>query len=188
MIIGFYLIKGAQPVRSAPFYPEGIIENILLRYNHLKGQTPVTKYQPIDRAAQEEGFDRPTPRSSPRVIVGLVILGLVLLVSLGAAVVYLLQPGAPTESLRDMFIILVALEFLVVGLALMLLLVQLARLINLLNNEVRPILDSVSEAANTMRGTSRFLSDKLVAPVVKVSAGVAGFRRALDLLKFWVRK
>ena len=148
----------------------------------------MTRYEPIDVAAQKEGFDKPTKASSRRLTIGLFVLGLVLLVSMGAAIVYLLQPGAPTESLRDVFIILLAFEFMVIGLAMILLLVQLARLINLLNNEVRPILESASEAANTMRGTSRFLSDKLVAPVVRVSAGIAGFRRALDLLKFWVRK
>ncbi|MEX2143733.1 MAG: hypothetical protein WD740_04000 [Anaerolineales bacterium] len=117
-----------------------------------------------------------------------VILGLALLVGLGAAILYLLQPDAPTEGIRDIFIILVAFEFMIIGLALILLLVQLARLINMLNNEVRPILDSASEAAKTMRGTSRFISDKLVAPIVSASAGIAGFRRALDLLKFWGRK
>lgn len=148
----------------------------------------MTKHQPIDRATQAEGFDQPSKKSSRGLTAGLIILGLLLLVGFVAAILYLLQPGAPTESLRDIFIILVAFEFMVIGLTMILLLVQLARLINLLNNEVRPILESASEAANTLRGTSRFLSDKLVAPIVKVSAGVAGFRRALDLLKFWVRK
>ena len=102
-------------------------------------------------------------------------------------VIWLSQPGAPTETLRDIFIILVAFEFMIIGIALVVLVIQLARLVNLLNNEVRPILDSANEAANTMRGTARFLSDKLVNPVVKVNAGMAAVRRALDLLKFWGR-
>lgn len=143
---------------------------------------------PIARAAQAEGYEDPKPASSRGLTIGLAILGLLLLVGGIAAILYLLQPGAPTESLRDVFIILLAFEFMVIGLALILLIIQLARLVNLLQNELRPILDSASEAANTMRGTSRFLSDKLVGPVVRISAGVAGFRRALDLLKFWGRK
>ena len=102
-------------------------------------------------------------------------------------VIWLSQPGAPTETLRDIFIILVAFEFMIIGIALVVLVIQLARLVNLLNNEVRPILDSANEAANTMRGTARFLSDKLVNSVVKVNAGMAAARRALDLLKFWGR-
>ena len=138
--------------------------------------------------SEKEHLEGNTPASPRGMRIGLIILGLFLLFGLGAAIYFLLQPGAPTESLRDVFIILVAFVFLVVGLALILLMVQLARLINLLNNEVRPMLESARETADTMRGTSRFLSDKLVAPIVKVSAGVAGFRRALELLKFWGRK
>lgn len=119
---------------------------------------------------------------------GIIILAVLILAGLAAAVFFLLQPNAPTESLRDVFIIIVAFEFLIIGLAMVLLIIQITRLVNLLQNELGPILDSASEAANTMRGTSRFLSDKLVEPVVRVSAGVAGFRRALELLKFWGRK
>jgi hypothetical protein len=115
-------------------------------------------------------------------------LGFLILAGLVAAIYFLLQPNFPTEALRDVFIIIVAFEFLIIGLAMVLLVVQITRLVNLLQNELRPILDSANEAADTMRGTSRFLSDKLVEPVVKVSAGVAGFRRALELLKFWDRK
>ncbi|MCW5876076.1 MAG: hypothetical protein KIS85_04255 [Anaerolineales bacterium] len=120
--------------------------------------------------------------------IGLVVLAVLLLAGLIAAVYFLMQPGAPTESLRDILIILVAFEFLIIGFAMLLLVVQLARLVNLLNNEVRPILESATEAAETMRGTTRFISDKLVAPIVKVNSSAAALRRALDLLRLWVNK
>ena len=45
---------------------------------------------------------------------------------------FLLQPGTPTDRIRDVFIIVVALESLVIGVALIVLAVQLASLINLL--------------------------------------------------------
>ena len=141
----------------------------------------------IERAARAEGFEPKKEKSSPWFGIFVVTLAILLLVGIIAAVIWLAQPGAPTETLRDIFIILVAFEFMVVGIALVVLVIQLARLVNLLNNEVRPILDSANEAANTMRGTARFLSDKLVNPVVKVNAGMAAVRRALDLLKFWGR-
>lgn len=148
----------------------------------------MTSQQPLDRPARAEGVEQSSKRGSRGLTIGLMLLALVLIIGFGAVVAYLLQPNAPTENLRDIFLILVAFEFLVIGVALILLIIQLARLVNLLNNEVRPILESASEAANTLRGTSRFLSDKLVRPVVKFGAGAAGFRRALDLLKFWGRK
>lgn len=135
-----------------------------------------------------EQFERDTVAPSKGLIISLAVLALVFVVALGAAVYFLLQPGAPTETIRDIVIILVAFEFMVIGLALVILLVQLARLVNLLQNEVRPIIDSANEAANTLRGTARFLSDNLVEPVVKVNAGLAAARRALDMLNFGRRR
>jgi hypothetical protein len=96
----------------------------------------------------------------------------------------LLQPGAPTETLRDIFIIVLAVEFMVIGIALVILLVQLARLVNLLQNEVRPILDSANQAANTLRGTASFLSRNLVGPVMKANSVMAAVRRAADMFNF----
>ncbi|UYN91230.1 MAG: hypothetical protein KIT70_07665 [Anaerolineales bacterium] len=125
---------------------------------------------------------------SKGLLIGLGLLAVLFIGALAAAVYFLLQPGAPTETIRDIVIILVAFEFMIIGLALVILLFQLAQLLNLLQNEVRPIIDSASEAANTLRGTARFLSDNLVEPVVKVNAGLAAARRALDMLNFGRRK
>ena len=79
-------------------------------------------------------------------------------------------------------IIVLALEFAVIGLALVILLIQLARLINLLQNEIQPILESTNETANTLRGTATFLSENMVEPVVKLNEYLAVVRRMLDLL------
>jgi hypothetical protein len=69
----------------------------------------------------------------------------VLLVVLVLAVIFLLNPSTPTEKIRDVFIIFMALESLVLGVALVILIVQLARLINLLQNELKPIIGSTNE-------------------------------------------
>jgi hypothetical protein len=147
----------------------------------------LTEDDRIERAAKAEGFAS-EKRGGSRSIGVIIALTILIIVLLGVWGIWtLLQPGAPTETLRDVFIILVAFEFMIIGVALVVLIIQLARLVNLLNNEVRPILDSASEAANTMRGTARFLSDKLVEPVVKANAGAAAFRRALEMFRFWKR-
>jgi hypothetical protein len=106
----------------------------------------------------------------------------VLLILLVAAVVLLLQPGVPTDRIRDIFIIVVALETLVIGVALVVLLVQLASLINLLQNEVRPILDATNETVKTLRGTTAFLSESLVEPVIKLNSYLASLQRMLELM------
>jgi hypothetical protein len=141
----------------------------------------------FDRAAASEGLGKQAAPSRG-LMFGLGLLALLLVVGAVFAVVYLLQPGAPTETLRDILIILVAFEFMIIGLALVILIVQLARLVNLLQNEIGPILNSASEAADTLRGTARFLGDHLVGPVVKVNSTMAAIRRAADLLNFGRRK
>ena len=108
-----------------------------------------------------------------------VVLILVLLV---VAIYFLMQPTAPTDKIRDVFIIVVALESLVIGVALIVLIVQLASLINLLQNEVRPILNATNETVNTLRGTAEFLGENMVEPVIKLNGYLAGLKRMLELL------
>jgi hypothetical protein len=93
-----------------------------------------------------------------------------------------MQPAAPTDKIRDVFIIVVALESLVIGVALIVLIVQLASLINLLQNEVRPILQATSETVNSLRGTAEFLGENVVEPVIKLNGYLAGLKRMLELL------
>jgi hypothetical protein len=75
-----------------------------------------------------------------------------------------------------------AIESLLIGLTLVILIVQMARLINLLQNEIRPILDSTNETVSNLRGTTAFLSDNLVGPVIKLNEYLAGLSQALKLV------
>ena len=93
-----------------------------------------------------------------------------------------MKPETPTDKIRDVFLIVVALETLVIGVALIVLIVQLASLINLLQNEVRPILHATNETVNTLRGTAEFLGENVVEPVIKLNGYLAGLKRMLELL------
>ena len=77
-----------------------------------------------------------------------------------------------------------AFESLVIGAALIILVIQVASLINLLQNEVKPILDATNETVNTLRGTTNFLSENLVVPVIKLNSYLAGLRRFFQLFGF----
>ena len=121
-------------------------------------------------------------RQSRTAVIAAVAAAVVLLVILILAVYVLLQPGTPTERWRDVFIIVVSLESLVIGVALVVLLVQLANLINLLQNELRPILEATSETVNTLRGTAEFLGESVVEPVIKLNGYLASMRRVLELI------
>jgi hypothetical protein len=66
--------------------------------------------------------------------------------------------------------------------------VQLAILINLLQNEIKPILDTTNETISTIRGTANFLSGNLVEPVIKLNEYVAALRKIVGFLRLpWRR-
>ena len=117
-----------------------------------------------------------------RLMVGVIAGAVVALALLGLAIFFLLQPATPTDRIRDIFIIVVALESLVIGVALIVLIVQLASLINLLQNEVRPILKATSDTVNNLRGTAEFLGENVVEPVVQLNGYLAGLYRMLELM------
>jgi hypothetical protein len=117
-----------------------------------------------------------------RIMIGVIIGVIILVVLLGIAIFFLLQPATPTDKIRDVFIIIVALESLIIGVAVIVLIVQLASLINLLQNEVRPILTATNETVNNLRGTAEFLGENVVEPVIKLNGYLAGMNRVIELM------
>ncbi len=115
-------------------------------------------------------------------VIGAVVLAAILVAS-GFAVAAMFKSPEQTEVIRDIVIVFMAAEALIIGLALVLLIVQIARLTALLQNEIRPILLSTQETLDTVRGTTAFLGNNLVDPVIKANSSLAAVRRALDLLR-----
>jgi len=117
-------------------------------------------------------------------LVYIAVGALVVIAALIAAAVFLLeQPTDTTGKVRDVFIIFMALESLVIGAALVILIIQLSILINLLQNEIKPILNSTNETVNTLRGTAVFLSDNLAEPIMKLNEYLAGLKKLVDLFR-----
>lgn len=117
-----------------------------------------------------------------RLMIGVVIGFVILLVLTIVSVIFLLQPGTDTAKIRDVFIIFMALQSMLTGITLVILMIQLARLINLLQNEIKPILDSTNETVSNLRGTTTFLGDNLVEPVIKLNEYMAGFTQLMQAL------
>ena len=136
---------------------------------------------PIDDIAAAAPPTPTVPRKAP---VGLIIAGVVILALLIIGVVLLLSADNNTTGrVRDVFIIFMALESLVIGVALVILIVQLATLINLLNNEIRPIIRSTNDTVNTIKGTVFFLSDNLSEPVIKLNETIAAVSKFFDIIR-----
>ena len=131
---------------------------------------------------EEIAAKREQEKQARQTVIGITMGVVVLLILLGVAIFFLLQPATPTDKIRDIFIIVVALESLVIGVALIVLIVQLASLINLLQNEVQPILKATTDTVNNLRGTAEFLGENVVEPVIKLNGYLAGLYRMLELM------
>ena len=131
--------------------------------------------------AQEEAIQ--TSNGMKSRMVWVVLAGLVILGALVAGVVFLARSDtATTGQVRDIFIIVLAMEALIIGVALVVLVVQLALLINLLQNEIKPILENTRRTVLTLKGTSAFLSKHAIQPVLRVSSLAAGLRKLVQII------
>jgi len=132
----------------------------------------------------------PAPEVAPdlaaqqrKITIVIILIALVVLIVIVGSFVLLMNARASTVAqLRDVFIIFLALQSLLTGLVLVILMIQLARLINLLQNEIKPILESTNETVSNLRGTTSFLSDNLVEPVIKLNEYLAGMGQLLTVL------
>lgn len=132
---------------------------------------------------QQEGAS--SEKMSPeqiRMMIGAIIGVMVLFISTIISIIWLAQPSTDTARVRDIFIIFMALSSLLTTVVLIILIIQLARLLNLLQNELGPILDSLNIMISNLRGTTVFISENLSEPVIKMNEYLAGFSQLLGAL------
>jgi hypothetical protein len=134
-----------------------------------------------ETSPEEEAVNRAAILKQRWIMVGIIIAAIIILAGIIAAIIALTKYPNVATNVRDIFIIFMAFESLIIGAALVVLVIQIASLINLLQNEVKPILQSTSETVNTLRGTTEFLSENLVEPVIKLNSYLAGLRKFFDM-------
>lgn len=138
------------------------------------GSIPLTPPEPV--------VDPEIARRQKMIVTALIVGGIIFIALIILIVILLLQPGVPTEAIKNVFIIFLAVEMLIVGIAVVVLAVQVATLVNLLQNEVRPMLNSTNDTINNLRGTTEFLSENLVEPVIQLNGYIASLKRMLELM------
>lgn len=77
------------------------------------------------------------------------------------------------DEFRDIVIILLAFESLVIGGVTLFLLYQIIMLITLLREELIPLIQSAQDTVNSARGTTVYVSRKIVVPSAKAATTVA---------------
>lgn len=130
----------------------------------------------------------PKPMDKRPIIYGSIIVILVFLGFIGLGVWLFLNPPV-AAVLRDIFIIFLGLgAFLVILLLIALvvitvyLVLKINDLVHMLNREIKPMLAQVQSTLNTARGTTAFLSEQAVKPVITTASAVAGVRAVFRTL------
>ncbi len=154
---------------------------------------PETSPQPDQTAPQEERAKIVTPKVAERgrgpltpeeqaakrtqtlIIIGAVVF-LVLLV---AAIVLMARFPTATQVVRDIAIVFVAVVSFLIGLAMILLIFQIQVLIQVLRDEIQPLLHSVNDTVATVRGTTEFMSHNMVTPIIKAAGFASGLNRVV---------
>jgi hypothetical protein len=156
----------------------------------MENETPTTEEAtpqlppPPPKQPYEAGVSPEQVRQQKIITIGIVVAALVFLAIIVLITVGLLSQTAETTSkIADVFIIFMALESLIIGFVLVILIIQLARLINLLQNEIKPIVESTNETVSTLRGTTQFISDNLSEPVIKVNEYMAGVSEFFKIIR-----
>ena len=92
-----------------------------------------------------------------------------------------------SATIRDIAIIIVAIETILINALLIILVWQIWRLIKMIQTEINPILEDTKETVGTVRGSDNFVSINVVDPVVKTSGRIAGFRRTIKTMQDEIR-
>ena len=145
-------------------------------------QTQTAETQAMKAAAAEVApAAEQVSKRTQIMIIGGAVLFLVLLV---AAIVLMAMNEEATQVIRDIAIVFVAVETFLIGLAILLLIFQIQTLIQVLRDEVQPLLRSVNDTASTVRGTTAFVSQNVVSPFIKVAGFTAAVQRVTsDLVR-----
>ncbi len=140
---------------------------------------------PTTEAAQSTPESSADERRKRRLFIyGSIALVVVLLILLALAVYWAVQPQNQqiTRGFRDVAIIFLAFLSIVIGAMLVALLYQVTMLTLLLRDEVKPMLESINETMNTVRGTTVFMSNNVVEPTIKFASSLSGLWRTIETL------
>lgn len=140
--------------------------------------TTTTEAPPANPALPEGPAKKKGVQPWAIIVAGILILALTI-----GVIVLLMSTGSDNVGkIRDIFIIFMALESLLIGAVLIVLVVQLAILTNLIQNEIKPILDSTNETVNTLKGTTVFISKNVTEPIIALNTYLAGLKKFFEVI------
>lgn len=88
-----------------------------------------------------------------------------------------------SATVRDIAIILVAVEILIMNGLLVLLIWQIWRLVKMIRVEVKPVIKDSQETVGTVKGSAEFVSTSFITPLITTSSRLAGIWRSANVIR-----
>ena len=88
-----------------------------------------------------------------------------------------------SATVRDIAIILVALEILIMNGLLVVLIWQVWRLVKMIKEEMKPVIKDSQETVGTVKGSAEFVSSSFISPLISTSSRLAGILRSVQVIR-----
>ena len=112
--------------------------------------------------------EREMKRRMTLIGIGIAVLAVLILLSFAGMIAL-----GIIDEVRDIVIILLAIESLIVGGVTLFLLYQIIMLLTLIREELIPLIESAQDTVNSARGTTVYVSRKIVVPSVRAAQTLA---------------
>jgi hypothetical protein len=87
-----------------------------------------------------------------------------------------------SATVRDIAIIIIAVQTIVIGVLIAVLVWQIWRLVKVIQTELMPIIEDTQATISTVRGTTTFVSNNVIDPVISTNRKVAKWRATSQAL------
>jgi hypothetical protein len=138
---------------------------------------PPSVHRLPDETVSKSSADQQKNRRMATIGIGVAVVLILIVASFG-----LMIQGGVTGVVRDIIIIFLAVESLVLVGLMVVLVVQMTLLVRMMRDEVRPLIASAQETVNSARGTAQFVSRKIVTPTADAAANAARVARMFQVL------
>ncbi len=130
---------------------------------------------PASDVPEENGDGWSVSRIATIAVAGFVgVMVLIFIVALVMAINDVERAARIIQILRDIIIIAMAMEGILIITSIAVLVVQIARLTNLVRSEVKPIVDGTRETVDGAKVTAEFVSKSLAEPLIQLKSFWAG--------------
>jgi hypothetical protein len=116
-----------------------------------------------------------------KIIIG--IVALLTIITLGGILYLLLTVENLATNFRDLLIIILAIESMMIGMGLLLMLWEIYKLIVLLREEVMPLIHSTKQTVEQIQHTTTFIGQSVAEPVISTRGFLTGAKAMIDTLR-----